>query len=137
MIKKPCTHKWFSHNNVWKGPKKLGVSWPWWGKCQLWAFKCFWLIVNFFWWALPLLKHVIWANKSELVEGGNHVWVVHPSLKALKLLVNLVFKGNITIIGSLHVLNVFVVVNGFIIETLQNTRKKQRGGWWDHTWFQQ
>jgi hypothetical protein len=63
-----------------------------------------------------------------LVEGGNHVWVVHPSLKALKLLVNLVFKGNITIIGSLHVLNVFVVVNGFIIETLQNTRKKQRGG---------
>jgi hypothetical protein len=37
------------------------------------------------------------------------------------------FKGSITIIESLHVLNVFVIVHGFIIETLQNTRKKQRG----------
>jgi len=36
-------------------------------------------------------------------------------------------KGSITIIESLHVLNVFVIVNGFIIETLQNTRKKESG----------
>jgi hypothetical protein len=62
-----------------------------------------------------------------MVEGGNHMWVVHPSLKALKLLVNLFFKGSITIIESLHVLNVFVIVNGFIVETLQKTRKKQSG----------
>jgi hypothetical protein len=67
-----------------------------------------------------------------MVEGGNHMWVVHPSLGVLKLLVNLFFKHNIMIIGSLHVLNVFVIVNGFIVQTLQNTRKKKEGSMGSH-----
>jgi hypothetical protein len=52
-----------------------------------WKFQSFHVTVNCFLWALPLLKDVILASKSKMVEGGNHMWVVYPSLRALKLLV--------------------------------------------------